>query len=190
MARSSTHIADPARITCLASPLRMEIIDVIESLGGEAGAADIAHELGRPMDGLYYHLRALVGAGLLEAIGTSVRKQRWRSIAGSGRLVLRYVPGTRASMRSVGAVSRGVLRLAARDFTRALARRDTVAEGPRRELWVARNQGWVTHTELAEINRLLRRVQELLGARRDQRRRRRLAVAWVLAPLPVRKARR
>ncbi len=53
-----------------------------------------------------------------------------------------------------------MLRVAGRDFTRALADADTVAEGPLRELWAARDKGWVGNAELAEINRMLMRIDD------------------------------
>lgn len=190
MTRSRTRIDDPAQIASLASPRRMEIIDALEALGGEATAAALARELGRPVDGLYYHLRALARAGLLEEHEDERRGRRWRSIAGRGRLALGYRTGRNANARAVERVQQGVLRLAARDFARALADPDVVADGPGRELWMARNQGWVTAAELREINRTLRRLGDLLGQRRDATRGRRIALAWVLAPLPVRAARR
>jgi hypothetical protein len=190
MTRSRTRIVDPKQIAALASPRRMEIIDTLEALGGTADAATLARELGRPVDGLYYHLRALARVGLLEELDAGRRGRRWRSIAGRGRLALGYRTGRNANARAVARVHQGVLRLAARDFARAVGDAAVVAEGPERELWVARNQGWVTPAELREINRTLRRLGDLLGQRRDATRARRIALAWVLAPLPVRAVRR
>ena len=47
------------------STVRQEIVDTIEALGGDAAVADIAAHLGRPADGIYYHLRRLVDSGVL-----------------------------------------------------------------------------------------------------------------------------
>ena len=54
-----TAIRDPGRIAVLASPVRQEIVDTLAMLGGEASVAALAEQLGRPADGLYYHLRLL-----------------------------------------------------------------------------------------------------------------------------------
>ena len=51
------------QIALLASPARQEIVDTIEALGGEAAVAELAAQLGRSSDGLYYHLRHLVRGG-------------------------------------------------------------------------------------------------------------------------------
>ena len=52
-------------IELLASPTRIELIDTLEALGGEATVAELAAQLGRPADGLYYHLRQLAAGGLI-----------------------------------------------------------------------------------------------------------------------------
>ena len=75
-----------------------------------------------------------------------------------------------------------MLRVAGRDFERALADPTSVVEGARRDLWAARSKGWVGAAELAEINRLLARLMDLLQrprARHDKL----VALSWVLAPL-------
>ena len=77
MAKQSRHAVDPAgRITAvtaiaaLGSPVRQEIIDTVELLGGKATIAELAAQLGRPADGLYYHVRRLVAVGLLIGSGS------------------------------------------------------------------------------------------------------------------------
>ena len=74
--------------------------------------------------------------------------------------------------------------------SRALADADSVAEGPLRELWAARNKGWVGESELAEINRLLFRLNDLLHRPRSAKRGRLVALTWVLAPVDAKPARR
>jgi hypothetical protein len=83
-----------------------------------------------------------------------------------------------------------VLRVARRDFARALADPTTVADGPRRELWAARGKGWVGSTELAEINRLLARLMDLVQRPRRKPDDRLVALSWVLAPVDEKPARR
>ncbi|UKE72448.1 hypothetical protein [Xanthomonas graminis] len=55
-----------------------------------------------------------------------------------------------------------------------------------RQLWAARNKGWVNHAELAEANALLERLCELLSRPRDPSRDRPMSLAFVLAPAAVR----
>ena len=82
------------------------------------------------------------------------------------------------------------MRIAGRDFERAIARPDVVAEGELRELWGSRTKGWVSDRELAEVNKLLTRLGALLHKKRDARRTRLISLAWVLAPIDAQPARR
>ena len=183
-------LEDARRIALLASPARIELVDTLEALGGSATVAELAAQLGRPADGLYYHLRQLASGGLVdEEDGDGGRRYRVRA-SGNGRLRLRYRPGATANARAVGQVAGSVLRVAGRDFEAALADPKTVAEGPARELWVARGKGWVGAAELTEINTLLTRLSTLLQQPRSPRRQRLVALSWVLAPVDAKPARR
>lgn len=181
-------IGDAATIALLASPTRIEIIDTLEALGGPVTVAELAARLGRPADGLYYHLRPLVAGGLVEE-HRDPDARRYRTRAGA-RLGLRYRPGANANARAVDRVAASVLRVAGRDFARALADPATVAEGPRRELWAARGKGWAGAAELAEINRLLARLMDLVQRPRRKTGDRLVALSWVLAPVDEKPARR
>jgi len=185
------HIVENAEeIALLASPARIEIMDTLEALGGGVTVAELATALGRPADGLYYHLRQLADGGLIEEeIADTVRRYRTRTRPGK-RLSLRYTPGKNANARAVRSVAASMARVAERDFARALADADTVAEGPLRELWAARGKGWVGAEDLAEINRLLKRLMDLLLAPRTPDKAKLVALSWVLAPLDPKPARR
>jgi len=61
-------LENKAALTALVSTVRQEIVDTIEALGGDAAVADIAAHLGRPADGIYYHLRRLVEGGVLREV--------------------------------------------------------------------------------------------------------------------------
>jgi DNA-binding transcriptional ArsR family regulator len=191
-APTSGIVEDPKKIAVFATPIRVELVTAMQALGGSATVAELAVQLGRPADGLYYHLRALVRGGLLEeCAGTNGRSYRLTIPAGQS-MRLRYKPGATANAKAVAKVATSMSRLAQRDFLRALAEPDTIAEGPTRELWAARLRGWVDAGELAEINRLLRQLAELLLATRPRRDGKLVALHWILAPLdakPVRRSR-
>jgi DNA-binding transcriptional ArsR family regulator len=183
-------VEDADEIGLLASPTRIEIVDTLEAHASAISVAKLAQQLGRPADGLYYHLRQLADGGLIEEeIGAEGRLYRTRSRIGD-RLRLRYRPGATANAQAVSRVAASVLRVAGRDFDRAIADPVSVAEGARRELWAARGKGWVSATELAEINRLLVRVMDLLQHPRSARRDKLVTVTWVLAPVKSKPARR
>ena len=178
-------------IALLASPVRQEIIDTLEALGGEAAVVDIAAQLGKPADGLYYHLRLLAHGGLIKELPDAGAGRRYRSRARRGEsLHLRYLPGKTPNARAVGRVAAGMLRIANHDFAEALRDPHAVVEGPTRALWAARTKGWVGEAELAEINLLLKRLMKLLRRARGAGAGRLVSITWVLAPVPAMPTRR
>lgn len=189
------RITDPAAIAALASPVRQELFDTLEALGGVATIAELAEQLGRPADGLYYHVDLLRRAGLLIAApagrSRAGRSERRYRIPGPlGRQVgLGYRPREPRNAAAVRAVVGGMLRIARRDFDRALVG-DVVVQGPHRELWAARGTGWVSDAELTAINRLLVQLTRLLRRPRGGARHRLISLCYVLAPMTPRPLRR
>jgi len=121
------RIAEPAAIRAIASPVRQELVDTLEALGGVATVAELAEQLGRPADGLYYHVEILRRAGLFVAAplgrsdtGRSERRYRTPTRPGT-QLALVYRPRDARNAAAVRAVVGGMLRIARRDFDRALA---------------------------------------------------------------------
>lgn len=187
--RRGARIAGPARIAALASAVRQELVDTLVMLGGEATVAELAEQLGRPADGLYYHLRVLRRVGLVREDTPGANGERRYRLADE-RPQLEYRPGDRRNTAAVKRVAQGLLQNARRDFDAALADPDAVVEGPHRQVWAARGKGWVSRRELAEINRLLQRLCDLLGRPRGEGRERLLSLAFVLAPLQAKPKRR
>ena len=187
---ASGGIEDAKKIAVLATPIRLELITTIQALGGAATAAELAVQLGRPADGLYYHLRALVSGGLIEERAEAGARRYHLMVPKEERLRLRYKPGATANARAVARVASSMSRLAQRDFVRAVSQGGTVAEGPSRELWVARLRGWVDPAELAEVNQLLRRLADLLLDTRPTDTGKLIALHWILAPIDAKPARR
>ena len=177
-------ISNPRHVRVLASPARHELVDTLSALGGTASVAALAEQLGRHADGLYYHLRVLCRAGLVQEIeGTSAGEKRYR-LAGTGRAPLRlaYHTGRGGNASALSGYARGLLQVAERDFTRALAMPGIKVSGPRRQLWAARNKGWVSPSDLEEVNRLLERLCSLTSRPRGKGRDLLVSLAFVLAP--------
>lgn len=186
-------IDDPTCIEVLASPVRQEIVDTLWALGGEATVAALAEELGRPADGLYYHLGVLCGAGLVAEIKATESGERRFQLAGKrkrGPLRLAYKLGERGNADALSTYVRGILSIAERDFAQALASPTTVVSGKRRELWAARNKGWVSAQAQEEIVQLLERLCDLTSRPRQSESDRLLTFAFVMAPAVRRPKRR
>jgi len=187
------RIETKAALGALVSTVRQEIVDTIESIGADVAVADIAAQLGRPADGLYYHLRRLVDSGVLRAGEDSDdgRGRRYSTTAPRGtRVRLKYGRHSRSDVATVAKLVAGLVRTAERDFRQALHSGSATGEGPRRDLWASRLKGWVGPGELREINALLVRLSELLHQPRSAERTRLIALAWVLAPVDSKPLRR
>ena len=55
---------EPRRLSALASPVRIELVGVLQTRG-PSSIREMALALDRPADGLYHHVRILLKAGLL-----------------------------------------------------------------------------------------------------------------------------
>lgn len=185
-------VANPEQIRLLSSPVRQELVDTLATLGGEASVAALAEQLGRPADGLYYHLRALVRGGLVREVETTGGDERRFRLAGEGDAPLRlaYDLGPQGNAREVAAFARGLLQIASRDFDEALRMEHVAVAGANRELWASRNKGWLSPGDLKEANALLERLTALTSQPKAPGRDRLLSCAFVLAPVNPRPKRR
>jgi hypothetical protein len=184
------RIRDPRQIRALASAVRQEIVDTAQALG-PCSVADLARELGRPADALYYHVRALVRVRLLEAAGErgSGRERQALYVTASPQrgLELVYDPADPENAAAVTRVVGGMLRATQRAFAAAYRPGAAVTAGPRRNLWAARAEGWLAERDLEEVNRLLERLRAIVDRPREAGEpataRRLHALTFVLAPL-------
>ncbi len=155
----SATLRSPKQVRALIAPARQEIADVLDA-AGPCSVAALAELVGRPADGLYHHLRALVRVGVVAQVE---RRKEGRHVFTVYDLAVRPLrmsyaqPVRRADVLKVVAAAQ---RLAWRDFRRAFAAGGAVEEGPERALWGARAKGWADAKRLTRINRLL---EELLA---------------------------
>lgn len=149
---------------------------------GTVSVAELAAVLGRPADGLYYHLRVLQRAGLVEAAGSRGRGGRNEALvrAAAAQFAIRYpaAPGRRGAVTSI---VRAMLRIGARDFARAIVRPDVRVDGPARELWALRTTAWLSPAQVRQVNRLMLELSR--SGTRTAPRGRLYAVTVLLAPL-------
>jgi len=174
-------LSRPDQLAALVSPARQELLDALSRLG-TVSIAEIATVLGRPADGLYYHLRALHRVGLVEAAGERTRGGRrestWRAAA--PQFGIRY-PDDPARRKPIRAIVGAMLRLGGRDFSRAVARNDVRVAGDDRELWALRTTGWLGPAELRDVNRRILALSAV-GARKAPRGRL-YAITILLTPI-------
>ncbi|MEZ0469074.1 helix-turn-helix domain-containing protein [Luteimonas salinilitoris] len=172
--------------------MRQELVDTLYALGGEASVADLAQTLGHHADGLYYHLRLLRKAGLVEEIQAEPGAGLAYRLAGrgSGPLRLAYRTGGQGNTEALSAYVRGLLQVAGKDFEQALALPEVAVEGKRRQLWASRNKGWLSAAEIEEVNALLERLCELTSQPRSPGRDTLMTLVFALSPSLPRAKRR
>jgi DNA-binding transcriptional ArsR family regulator len=182
MARPTHKVRSARELAVLAGAARQEIVDILEQMGA-VSVAELAAAMDRPADALYFHLRALTRAGLVRHAGYRARpggkEALYRTVA--PQLQIEYEPYRVANRRAVSAIVASMLRLATRDFTRALAQRHVVVSGGHRDLWSLRKVGRFSRSQLADVNRRIQRLADRVSGPRG--RGRLYAVTVVLTPL-------
>lgn len=177
-------IKEPAQIRALESPMRQEIVDAITGLG-PSSITELAAFLGRAPDSLYFHIKKLVKVRLVQEVEKRKDGRHESAIyAIPGSLVrLVYNPAMKTSIRKVVA---GALRLSLREFSLAIASKDSVLSGSHRTLWGGRTKGWLDSDQLAEVNRLIEQLSRILSNCRPGPGKQVFTLGWVFAPAQVR----
>lgn len=191
-ANSRGEICSPEDINLVASAVRQELVDTLAAMGGEASAGELASELGRPMDGLYYHLELLVAGALVrETTGAGNGERRFHLASAKGQpLRIVYQPGVPGVIPALNKFSQQLLQVAGQDFAAGLTLPGVCLSGPRRELWISRNKGWLSEADLEEVNTLLLRLSQLSCQPRSEQRVHLSSLAFSLAPVRARSKRR
>jgi DNA-binding transcriptional ArsR family regulator len=170
------------QMRALAAPTRQEIVDVLPRMG-TVSVAELGEALGRPADALYYHLRILKQVGLVRSAGSrrlnGRRETLFRSIA--PEMSLCYELGRKGNGSEVNAIVASMLRLGIRDFRNSFESADAAVSGPNRELWALRKTGWLSQAQVAEVNRSIEKLMQLMAA--PDRKGRLYAVSVVFTPL-------
>jgi DNA-binding transcriptional ArsR family regulator len=186
---SAAAIQSPRQIRALASAVRQDIVDALES-NGPCTVRELANLLGRRPDALYYHVRVLREVGLLSQSSGDVNGESGAVVDLLFRpLHLHYELGDRANRDGVCRVVGAMTRSAERHFRRAFRPGVSEIAGPARDLWAGRCQGWLSEQDTREVNRLLSRVLSIMRANQAPPRRavKRREITFILTPLPSRR---
>jgi DNA-binding transcriptional ArsR family regulator len=153
---------DPARAwrgvhRALGDPLRIRLFEALWH--GPRSAKELSAEVGLPPDRLYYHLRQLERAGIVEVAG-------YRPLpSGKAERVYRRVeaepPGDASSPEETAAFLASVLDVTKADITAALTAK---AAGEHREVVVAQGPLWLTAEGLAEFQRMFQELHARFGS--------------------------
>lgn len=83
----SLEIDDPAVLAALYDPIRYRIFRALET---PRSMAELADEIGRPANRLYYHVRLLVEAGLVRQVGTRPSGRHTERVYGRAAARIRF----------------------------------------------------------------------------------------------------
>lgn len=183
------RIANVDQIRLLQSTVRQDILDSLMA-SGSATIADLAAALGLPADALYYHIRKLVAAGLVQPEGTDDQARgATRYVLPAERMRLEYdlEPEGRAAVADVISAA---LRSAARDFSAALEGGEAETRGANRNLLGGRVRGWLAPEDVREVNGLLERIWEIFRESRRGANRSLMSFSCALSPMEARPPRR
>lgn len=186
----TTSSIEPREVVLLSSPLRLEIVNCLEA-SDSMTTSEIASELGVPSDGLYYHLRILVEGGLVEKRTQRIHGKRtavFRSLL-AGRKI-RYDTREPDNSEALRGFVGTVLRVAERDFAKALDSGLAEEEGDARDLWIARLRAWLTRDDRIRLNRLLEEIAELFERPRRPEADKLVTLSYMVAPIDPRPVRR
>ncbi len=183
-ATTSHLIRAPRSARALASSIRQEIVDALESAGPSTIAA-IAILLEKKPDALYFHIRALERVGLVKRTATNGTGRKAAAVYDvPGRpMQLDYSGSATARAERLGPTLDSLLRLARRDVRRALTNPEARGEGEARDLWVARARGRVGPDGLRRINELLGECARIVREAEPSPDAIPVALAFALTPL-------
>lgn len=164
-------VSTEAQWRALTSPARLELVEAL-SAGGESSVAELAFALDRAPDGLYPHLRRLVGAGL---VARGQRREPGRRAEAVFRLahadlVFDVDPATGRNTERFMGVARALLRRAERYLSRAMATGQARLGGADRNTQVRSDLAWLNASELERANELLGELRALFERSRGNRR--------------------
>jgi hypothetical protein len=168
-------------LAALTSPVRLEIFGEIKE-AGPCSVRELAKRMDRRADGLYHHVRVLVKAGVL--VESEVRRVGRRDEAVyrpvASRIAGQMDPASQNSRQIAERAAGASLRLAGREMSAAI-RKCTARGAPAPR--IARQKSWLTEEAIAELNRHLGRIEQLLTRHARKKRGRPYALTTVLVPL-------
>lgn len=164
-------------------------MDALEA-AGPCSMRELASLVGRPPDALYYHVGVLRSVGLLLDVPSPDDAPEGRIVDVALRpLYLHYDLASKPNRDAVCNVVAAMTRSAERHFRRAYRVGSAKVQGPHRDLWAGRCQGWLSENDVVEVNQLLDHILSIVRKRQVPRRnvRKRCEISFVLAPLPQRR---
>lgn len=148
--------------------------------------ADLAGLIGRPADGLYFHLRVLEKCGLVRWRDGDRGERREGTVVELAVVPLRLTYSNDARARAQNArIVGSAIRMSMREFEAACAETSVPADGPGRQLWGGRSKGWLTGAEIARLVEHIESATRILRAGMPRKGTVPVALGFLLSPCGV-----
>ncbi len=194
MPNKNHYIIDSLQqIKAICSPIRQEIMDAVIAKG-TCSITDIAVELGRPADGLYYHIRALIKENLLEDAGENQDNPRQETLytlpQKASLIKVNYNHSDAEKIQAIKKMVKSMLKINLQDFENGLKNEHAVFEGELRNIWAGRVKNRLNQNQIKKVNILLNELMNVFKQSTDQSSEELYTMQWVLAPIESRPKRR
>lgn len=182
--RGVQYAYSDAQWAALRSPLRAQVLECLRTKG-QMSVAELAGALDRPADGLYHHLRVLVGSGLARQCGARPGPRRpamlYDATADRLRLDIDVARGRNAGR--VIDMMRATLSGAESGFARAVERRVARLEGPLPDARVVHCTGRLDDRGLEALHTHMRAIEHLFERGRQAPGGRAVSATFILFPV-------
>jgi DNA-binding transcriptional ArsR family regulator len=155
-------IKDPERVRALAHPIRLALLDLLET-AGERTATQCAEAIDESVASCSFHLRILAKYGFVEPGERRGREKPWRSVSRSRTTSPDF--DDPASLRAVGALAELTLLRETERVRDFLANIHRLPPEFRDSVGLLKSSFWATSEEL---NDLSRKLQDLMEQFRDR----------------------
>ncbi len=176
-------IQDKEQISCLASAVRMDIVDNLTS-AGPASIKEIAFQIGMKPSALYHHFHQLEKVGLVRVFSTRVVDRKTEKLYATPSRKMRLIKalGDRENASEMGEIVNSLARSGAKEFSTAIEKNTAEPGGPYRNLGFYRTVNRPSKAALKEINQKLEEIAELLWEEQDVTQPL-VSLSWVMAPI-------
>lgn len=152
------------------SPARLEIMDTMSEIA-PCSVAQLARELGRSPQSLYYHVEIMEKAGLLKRSGSRRAGKREEALYDLASDHFRLAGRGESAEEKRGSLlrfSRTVLKLTEKNYRRALGEGLVRRVGTRENIYVRRQRGRMTDADLTRFYDLLDQIGALFAERAER----------------------
>ncbi|GMQ82253.1 MAG: hypothetical protein BMS9Abin05_1698 [Rhodothermia bacterium] len=171
----------------LSSTVRRDILQRL-SERGPSSVADLATDMGRPADALYYHVRLLLKNSLIKKHDTrrsSRRDEIVYALFGNSRSRNQGKIQSKSSQETASLLS-----TAAREYEIGFGLPGAVTRGEEINVLANRRVAWLTDEEFSKVKKHLSALDEILKGGTKRENTQLFAFTFVLSPLEMRPIRR